>query len=576
MSTTITCFGGVDEIGGNKILVEDSGGRFLLDFGKSFGRYSEYFDGVFIKDRLARGLLDPLALGLVPPLRGLLREDLIPGLDPGQLEVQTAPATGRQRKARLEIRLSASAREAFWDHWRRSRPDYRDLRRDSGPALDGILLSHAHQDHISDLEYVAPDFPVWGTRLTAFISKVLLDTGPATSGAPHVALRRLRAEGVLEAATGSPLEGRPWAFLGLAPPQPAEEGSGPLDSPGAFWRFAGSKSLHLRPEPDRFPRGLRTWPVDHSLYGAIGLALETEAGWVGYSGDLRFHGEQGPASWAFADGLARLEPRVLLCEGTRLTHTSATSESAVLDNCLAAARRAAGRLVIADFAPRNVERLLTFVRIASETGRRMLVQPKDAYLLRAMHLAEAGLPDVMVQPAVGLYADPKLQAEMWEVMVRERYRPVTFGPQEVNRAPGDFVLAFSITDVADVLDVDFLRGGAAQGGAYIFSNSQAYDEEQKADLVRLWNWTQRLGLEMVGLAPSRRDGRGRVTEVEPVSGFHASGHAPQEDLIELVRRARPKALIPIHTESAPLWHELLRGTAIEVVEPRYAVGIELG
>jgi hypothetical protein len=42
------------------------------------------------------------------------------------------------------------------------------------------------------------------------------------------------------------------------------------------------------------------------------------------------------------------------------------------------------------------------------------------------------------------------------------------------------------------LDLDFLQGGIG-GGVYIFSNSQAYDEEQKVDLVRLWDWTQRLG-----------------------------------------------------------------------------------
>ena len=575
MATSITCYGGVDEIGGNKLLLEDSGRRVFLDFGKAFGRYSEYFDGVFIKDRVARGLLDPLALGLVPPLRGMLREDLIPSLDPDQLEVQPAPVSGRQRKPRAEVRLLPAAREAFWDHWKRTRPDYRDLRRDSAPALDGILISHAHQDHISDLEYVSPEFPAWGTRLTAFISKVLLDTGPGTSGGPYISPRRPRPEGVLEAATGTPLEGRPWSFLGPDAPHLLEEGFGPLHSAASFWSFAGTKALNLRDAPAAFPRRLIHWPVDHSLYGAVGVALETEAGWVAYTGDLRFHGEQGPATWEFADGLSRLETRALLCEGTRLTQTAVTAEAEVLGNCLAVVRGSAGRMVIADFAPRNVERLLTFVRIASDTGRRLLVQPKDAYLLRAMHLADTRLPDAMVQPAVGLYADPKLQAETWEVMVRDRYRSITSGPKDVNRAPGDFILAFSVTDVADVLDIDYLRGGATEGGVYIFSNSPAYDEEQKADLVRLWNWTQRLGLEMVGLAPCRRDERRRVTEVEPVPGYHASGHATQADLLEFVRRARPKVLIPIHTEAAPLWHELLRGAGIEVVEPRYAEAIAL-
>jgi len=83
----------------------------LLDFGKAFGRYSAYFDGVFIKDRAARGLLDPMALGLIPPLRGLLREDLIPALSISDLEIHTLPPEGHQRGPRVRVDLQPAARE---------------------------------------------------------------------------------------------------------------------------------------------------------------------------------------------------------------------------------------------------------------------------------------------------------------------------------------------------------------------------------------------------------------------------------------------------------------------------------
>lgn len=546
----------------------------LLDFGKAFGRYSAYFDGVFIKDRAARGLLDPIALGLIPPLRGLLREDLIPALSISDLQIQTLPPEGRQRKPRVRVDLQPARREAFWDQWSRRRIDYRDLRRDSGPAVDLILVSHAHQDHISDLEFVAAAFPILGSRITAFISKVLQDVGPWKSGAAYLATKTLRPEGVLESLSDIPYAARPWQFLSSANLGESAAGSDPLDSAEAFWNYAGSRSLlRGRPEATNTPRILH-WPVDHSLFGAVGVAVETEAGWVAYSGDLRFHGEQGEASWDFADGLVALGVRALLCEGTRLTHPNVTTEAMVAENCLAAVREAEGQLVVADFAPRNVKRLITFLSIASQTGRRLLVQPKDAYLLRAMHLADALLPDVMVQPATGMYADPKIRAGDWEAMVRTRYRGVTAGPEEVTRSPGEFILAFSLADVADILDLDFLQGGIG-GGVYIFSNSQAYDEEQKVDLVRLWNWTQRLGLRMVGLSPSRTDDQRRVTEVEAVQGFHASGHAGQPELVEFVRRARPEVLIPIHTDAAHLWVSLLEGTGVKVALPEYARPLEV-
>lgn len=117
MATTLTLYGGVGEIGGNKILLEDGDRRIFLDFGRPFGRYSHYFDGIFIKERSPRGLLDPMMLGLLPPLEGLYRRDLVPHL----------PGTG----------------DDFWARFRR-RSDYRDLRReDDRPPVDAILLSRA-------------------------------------------------------------------------------------------------------------------------------------------------------------------------------------------------------------------------------------------------------------------------------------------------------------------------------------------------------------------------------------------------------------------------------------------------
>jgi mRNA degradation ribonuclease J1/J2 len=108
---------------------------------------------------------------------------------------------------------------------------------------------------------------------------------------------------------------------------------------------------------------------------------------------------------------------------------------------------------------------------------------------------------------------------------------------------------------------------------YLFSNSQAYDDEQMVDLVRLWNWTEHLGLRLVGLEPAARGSRGEVTQVRPVPGFHASGHAGQAELVQLVRDVRPGLLIPIHTEAPQLWADLLRDVDVRIQCPTYAVPI---
>jgi len=570
----ITCFGGVGEIGGNKILLEDRDRRFLLDFGKAFGEYSRFFDGIFVKERVARGLLDPLALGLLPPLRGLLREDLVPAVATSDLQLHPAEPQGPRGKPRQAASLRASAVEAFWEHWRQRRPlVFRDLRRGSAPAVDLVLLSHAHQDHISDLAFVSHEIPVVATRTTAFIAKVLGDVGiGGIGGVPYIVLRTPGPEGALQAQREEPYRTRPHHFVDGAPE--GHPSGDPLENASSFWANTATKTLAaLRAE---IPADVRFlwWPVDHSLLGAAGYAVETEAGWVAYTGDLRFHGSAGRQTWDFAEALAALRPAVLICEGTRLSATNSLSEAEVGERCLEAAHQADGRLLVADFAPRNIERLMAFLRIAAETGRRLLVQPKDAYLLRAMYLANPDQGDVMRHASIGLYADPKVTHYEWERLVYDRFAGQLTRPEWVHSSPGDYLLAFSLTDVPDLLDLEYLAKGP-MGGVYIFSNSQAYDEEQMVDLVRLWNWASHLGLEMVGLAPSRHGSRGEVSAVSTVAGYHASGHASGAELAEFVRRVHPRALVAVHTEEPLLWSDHLAGTGIQLVNPEYARPIQL-
>lgn len=66
--TGLTFYGGVNEIGGNKILLEDKDTRVFLDFGKSFSRRAKFFEE-HINPRVANGIEDYLTMGLLPLLR---------------------------------------------------------------------------------------------------------------------------------------------------------------------------------------------------------------------------------------------------------------------------------------------------------------------------------------------------------------------------------------------------------------------------------------------------------------------------------------------------------------------------
>ena len=575
MSLRITVYGGAGEIGGNKILLEDGETRIFFDFGKPFGRYGAYFDGVFVRQRNARGLLDYLSLGMLPPLRGLLREDMIPALQPETLLIEEIPPTGRQRKPRHLVELKPQAVERFWSLWKARYPQsYRDLRRENAPPVDLFFISHAHQDHIQDLPFTEFSISAASTAMTAFIAKVLVDVSPSNQGAPYAKPYLLDTDGMLTTKSIGHFESRPWVFLDYQPT--GVEAEDPLENPLAFWAASLSSrtayEARLAPMPAEIR--LRYWEVDHSIYGAAACAVETARGWVGYSGDLRFHGRFAQTSQRFVEELAALRPEVLICEGTRLTTPNKSSEGEVFEHCLQAAQSGRGKLIVADFAPRNVERLQIFLEIAHREQRRLLLQPRDAYLLRAMYLANpTRMDDTMDDEHIAVYADPKSNRYTWEQIVLEHYADKIISPREVSKHPDENILAFSLTDVADLLDLQAIKGAPIEG-VYIFSNSRAYDDEQKVDFERLWNWLTYFGLRVYGLKKPYRTKEGLlIAETEP--GYHASGHAGKDELVRMVKEINPRVLIPVHTERPDLWRDLLHGTDIKIMEPQAGMPILL-
>lgn len=525
MTVSITCYGGVREIGGNKILLEDGQTRLFLDFGTPFAR-QELFFNEYLRPRTARGLLDVMCLELVPPLEGLYSRDLAP---PG-----------------------------VWERFRGTAL-YRNLQRQDAPVLDAVLTSHAHLDHNGDQSYLDPDIPICATRTTAFIARAMQTTGQS-GFERELAWVTPRwwdeRDAVLRSERHAPYRARTYAFL-----------DGPLTSEAQKWwesspgakpiQTAGLTSLGkcLRNVE------LRWWPVDHSVPGAVAFAVHTSGGWVGYTGDIRFHGKDGPAMERLSEELAALQPVALLCEGTHLAEEAPISEEQVADNALRLVHQAQGRLVVADFAPRNVERLLTFLQVAQATQRRLAIQPNDAYLLHAMALATPGsFQDPLLLPAVVLYADPKSAPRSWEKELRQAWSRRTVSATEVCAHPGDYILCFSLWDANDLLDLEGIAGGV-----YLYSNSRAYDEEQAVDLQRLRNWVQHVGLRLEG----DPDDPHRVP-------LHASGHATGPQLRDFVRRVRPRHMIPIHTQQPEWWMDALPGSEVQVVLPEMGVPIVLG
>lgn len=126
--TSLTFYGGVNEIGGNKILLEDKDTKIFLDFGMSFGKNAKYFQG-YLQPRSSTGIIDYLEMGLIPNIKGIYRDDLLKN-------------AGRKKEK---------------------------------PIVDGVLLSHAHADHASYISFLNKEIPIYMGETCKLILEAIKD-----------------------------------------------------------------------------------------------------------------------------------------------------------------------------------------------------------------------------------------------------------------------------------------------------------------------------------------------------------------------------------------------------------------
>ncbi len=530
----LTFYGGIGEIGGNKILLEDGDRRLFLDFGFPYKRHKLFYEE-YLKPRSGAGLLDPLAMGMLPPLEGLYREDLsAPGL---------------------------------WQPFRQSE-HYRKLE-----GVEAVLLSHAHLDHSGYISFLRADIPVYSTAVTAFITKAMQDSGKADFDQQvcyFTPTYRDTPEGWQQEAclSGTTAKQRQFCIADMNPADLSLEAVKFWDY--GFWekkpRQKGLESC-VMDSHHGCSLSLKCFPLDHSIPGACAWGIETSSGWIIYSGDLRLHGKRSELTRKFIEEAAGLKPKVLILEGTNVMRTGNVFERDVYENGLKAIRGAAG-LVIADFPPRDVDRLTTFLQIARDTGRKLAILPKDAYLLKTMRLLEPETPDVVNDKDIVLYQET-MASKSPKIWIREICRECgdkIVLAEDISSAQDKFVLCFSFFDLNELPSIH-----PRPGSLYVFSSSEPHDEEQEIDFRRLGHWLDHFQLKRFGF-PVETGDKWVIPEEE--KGLHASGHACGADLLEIARSINPQVLIPVHTEHQEFYEEHLRGYEIDIVQPTLADTIE--
>jgi len=174
---------------------------------------------------------------------------------------------------------------------------------------------------------------------------------------------------------------------------------------------------------------------------------------------------------------------------------------------------------------------------------------------------ETGVPDLSIDPNIAVYVEHRA-TEKWEERLFEQYPPEKLARYaDVSRDPAGFILCVSYYDFHELLDI------LPDGGTYIYSSSEAFNEEMHIDLERLRSWVNHFGLKLVG-DPGARGGSGK----DP--GFHSSGHIHGPGIVEMVETIKPRYLIPVHTEDRS-WFERKFRDKVDLVIPKAGESVSL-
>ena len=230
-------------------------------------------------------------------------------------------------------------------------PDITYLRENKA-KVRGIILTHAHEDHMGALPYVLrdlPDVPIYGTKLTLGLMRTKLRE--------HKLADKVNAN---EITPGTPFKVGPFS----------------CDS----------------------------YYVCHSIPDAVGLTIETRYGTIVHSGDWKFDhtpvdGKQ--TDFARLSEIAAKGVLLLLSDSTRAEVAGYTqSERHVGDLLDTIMSRAPGRVITTTFAS-NISRIKQIVDVAAAWGRRTAIigRSMENYTRTARELGYLTFPEgSLIQP----------------------------------------------------------------------------------------------------------------------------------------------------------------------------------
>lgn len=388
---SLTFFGGVNEIGGNKILLQDKDTKIFFDFGLSFAKGNSYYTG-FLSARKICGAADDLELGIIPRIKGLYSQESL-------------AFTGMKY---------------------------------SPPEYDAIILSHAHMDHCSHLQYIDEGIQVYCGETTL---RIIESFKPG--------------EKEQEA-------------LGLHPYKTFRTG-----------QKIKIGSIEIEPVH-----------VDHSVPGAYGFIIHTSEGAAVYTGDLRMHGAASSMTREFIEKASSADAKALIVEGTRVGRAEKTenySEDDVKRLCNRILAKSKG-FAATTFYGRDVDRIRTFYETAKANSRIFVISLRTAHLLNKL-LSDKRLkvPDPLKDSNIKIYIARKKSGQYDEkdYYIWERpYLKNAVGCDYIKENASKILLNLDLYSFAQLVDIK------PSNGEFIHSMSEPFSEggldQIEQDVMMRW------------------------------------------------------------------------------------------
>ncbi len=496
-----TCYGGVNDIGGNKFLVKFNEESIFLDFGLSYSKESLFFEE-FLQPRSGCKIHDLLKLNLLPQIDGIYRQDAI---HPNGFE-----------------RYDFKAKQM----WKLNVQSFEAARKENSWRPNALFISHAHLDHCGYAPYLG-NFPFLCSESTRKLMGAVAEIGNLQGLDKQLTFTKTREMGKLktgffagETKVGYSNERKNRRFLNL--------------------KHKKSKSIENELTVTGFI-------VDHSIPGSMSCLVESKNSQVLYTGDIRFHGKSG---YNLGDELSGLTPDIMFCEGTRIDQDVPDDEKRVEEDLTNLFSSCEG-LAMVGFTWKDIDRYETVRDAAQKCGRVPVFDPRLAYLLARLgrsiyhegarvFLERSG--SMLYSP--GDYINSKhkvgdIPLSEWSnkldnTIMDTKHLDSGVPAIELNKNPSGYVLHLDYFKFKNILDFEL-----PEGSLFVRAQCEPFNKRMELSQDRMIRWLKHFKInEENGCKPYQ---------------IHASGHASGPEIQEMIDTVKPKILVPIHTKRPKLF-----------------------